>query len=103
MPQKDTQDSILAQNVNPAQMEILQNIEKQKIEQEQKFIQRMESFKNFKTIDEAKEFAKKFLPVASEVNRFQVGNAKCIVINKEDMFRISFDSEHDFISYDFSN
>ena len=26
-----------------------------------------------------------------------------VVINKEDMFRISFDSEHDFISYDFSN
>ena len=75
-----------------------QDENKKKIE---RMIVRLKEFENIETIEEAKELAKKILPVANEINRFSVGDAKCTVINRDDLFRISFDTPDEFISYDF--
>ena len=72
--------------------------EKQKVE---RFKARVEEFSEVNTVEAAKELAKKSMPVANEVNRFRVGNARCVVINKEDQFRVSLDTETEFIAYDF--
>lgn len=63
---------------------------------------RIEEFAKINTIEEAKNLAKQILPVANDINRFSVGNAKVIIINTSDIFRISFDSPDEFISYDFA-
>ena len=75
-----------------------ENKEKQKVEN---LKVRLSEFGNIKTIEEAKELAKKILPVANELNRFRVGNAKCVVVNKPTLFRICLDTEDEFIAYDF--
>lgn len=66
-----------------------------------KFKQRIQQFNNITTLEEAKELAAKILPTAKEINRFNIGSAKCVIINKPDNFRISLDSIDEFISFDF--
>ena len=76
-----------------------------KAENEQKyseFIKRISAFSEITTLEEAKSLAKKILPVKLETTRFRVGAAKCVVINKEDVFRISVDSPESFICYNFT-
>ena len=88
--------------LNATQIEIMQNLEKQSAEKEQKFKERIAAFKDITTLEEARALAKKILPVAQEVNKFRIGNAKCIVLNKEEQLRICFDSGEEFIAYDFA-
>ena len=57
-----------------------------------KFKERIQQFSNISTLEEAKELANKILPTAKEINRFSIGSAKCVIINKEDNFRISVDT-----------
>ena len=66
------------------------------------FKERIAPFEAVSTLEEAKELAAKVLPTANEVNRFYVGDAKCVIINREDMLRISIDTADEFLSYDFS-
>ncbi len=72
---------------------------KQKYDQ---FKKRIEQFMNIQTLEEAKELAVKILPTSKEISRFNIGEAKCTIINKEDIFRICLDSQEEFISFDFS-
>ena len=65
------------------------------------FKERIREFKGIKTLEEAKELASKILPVANEINMFKVGEAKCVVINRKDNFRICLESLTEFIAYDF--
>ncbi len=64
--------------------------------------ERLSQFANIATLVEAKNLAKTILPTKQEITSFYSGNAKCIVINKDDMIRISFDTPEEFICYDFS-
>ena len=66
------------------------------------FKTRIEAFKDISTLEEAKTLAKKVLPVLNEVSHFRIGGARCVVVNKPDIFRISLDTGEEFISYDFS-
>lgn len=66
-----------------------------------KFKDRIKAFNNIKTLSEAKELAQKILPTAKEISRFNIGSAKCTIINKENNFRICINSPEEFISYDF--
>lgn len=65
------------------------------------FKDRLKHFDNVSTITEARELSKKVLPVKSEINTFDVGKAKCTVINKSNLFRITFESDEEIICYDF--
>lgn len=65
------------------------------------FKDRITKFEEIKTLDEAKSLASEILPVANEINVFNIGSAKCYVINREDNLRITLDSINEFISYDF--
>ena len=76
-----------------------EDINKKKTEQ---MIARINEFQKVKTLEEAKLLAKKILPTTNEVSTFNRGNAKCTVVNKYDIFRITLDSPEEFISYDFS-
>ena len=62
---------------------------------------RLQQFLSVATKDEAKELAKKILPTNSEISTFWAGDAKCIVVNKEDLFRITVISEKEVLSYNF--
>ncbi len=90
-----------AQGLNPAQMDMLQNIEKQNKEKEAKFKERISAFKDITTLKDARELAERILPVAQELNKFRVGNAKCVIVNKPEQLRICFDTGEEFIAYDF--
>lgn len=90
-----------AQGLNPAQMDMLQNIEKQNKEKEAKFKERISAFKDITTLKDARELAERILPVAQELNKFRVGNAKCVIVNKPKQLRICFDTGEEFIAYDF--
>ena len=74
-------------------------INKNKIED---FKKRIKRFGEISTLEEAKALADKILPTKMSKSRFKIGNAECIIINKPDQFRISFNSEYEFISYDFA-
>ena len=90
------------QITNYTQYEAIQQIEKQNIEKYQKFKARIQQFENITTIAEAKELAKEVLRISDKDCSFKVGNARCVVISNENMFRISIDTPDEFISYDFA-
>lgn len=87
------------QNYN--QMEVMQNLEIQNKEKAEKFKNRLKAFAELKTIEDAKMLAKKILPIANEMTRFKVGNARCVVISRDDLFRISVDTNDEVIVYNF--
>ena len=83
------------------QMDTMIKLEKQKQEKYKKFIERITEFEKVSTLEEAKELAQKILPVANEKNIFRVGDARCVVVNNDEQFRICVDSAEEFIAYDF--
>lgn len=76
-------------------------IYKQQQEKYNEFKKRIEAFNTIETIEEAKELSEKILPVSNEKTTFRVGNGKCTIINRDTLFRISLNSQDEFISYDF--
>lgn len=78
-----------------------QSITKQNEEKLENFKQRLNEFKNAQTLYEAKELAKKIMPVKDGKTVFRIGEAKCIVINTDNLFRICLDTPQEFLSYDF--
>ena len=91
-------------SINPAMMQYQANLnqEMQKADKLKEFMKRVEPFKIISSFDEAKDLAKRILPTANEINRFYVGNSTCIVVNREDLLRISIDTAEEFICYDFT-
>ena len=65
------------------------------------FKERLKQFDEVESLEEALELAKKILPVKNEITRFNVGEGKCTIVNRKDNFRISLDTETEFVSYDF--
>ena len=82
-------------------MQVQLNIHEQNKEKYEQFKERISQFANISTIEEAKKLSEQILPVAQEINKFNVGIGRCVVINRSNLFRISLDSEKEFISYDF--
>ena len=84
-----------------SQMQVLQDVQRQasKINE---FKARLQAFEEISSLQEAKELAEKILPVSQEINHFRIGEAKCVVVNRPNMFRVSIDTESEFICYDFS-
>lgn len=79
--------------------------QKEEAENKEKYknlLARLDVFKDVKTLSEAQELASKHFPTNQEITRFYVGNAKCVVVNKPELLRISVDSSEEFICYDFS-
>ena len=81
--------------------EIQQKFDSNKVEKLNEFKERLKQFETVETLEEALELAKKVLPVKNEITRFNVGEGKCTIVNRKDNFRISLDTETEFISYDF--
>ena len=91
-------DSTASYNQYDAMLEI----EKQNLEKYEKFKTRLKEFDEISTLQEAKELSEKILPVVGTKCSFRVGNAKCTIINNEEMFRICVDTAEELISYDFA-
>lgn len=83
------------------QFAIEQQVENQNRAKVENLKNRLSKFESVESLSEARDLVKKTLPVANEINRFRVGNAKCIVINKEDLIRISVDTDDEYLCYDF--
>ena len=66
------------------------------------FKERFAQFEKISTLEEAKALAARILPTANEITSFYVGNAKCVVVNRKNMLRISIDTAKEFICYDIS-
>jgi len=86
---------------NASKVEIMTEEERENRAKYEEFKQQLEPFKEIATIEEAKELALQIMPLDKEINEIDIGNAKCTIVNRNDMFRISLDSEFEFISYDF--
>ena len=82
-------------------MQAIFNLQQQNKEKLEGFKKRIEAFSEITTLEEAKALSEKTLPVANEITTFNIGNARCTVVNKENLFRISLDTQDEFISYDF--
>jgi hypothetical protein len=76
-------------------------ISPEKLEKYNQFRERILAFENISTLEEAKKLAKQILPVAQDINIFNVGHAQCTIVNRDDLFRISLDSDEEFLCYDF--
>lgn len=98
---EDISKQIMYAGGNYSQLEIMTNIERDNKEKIEEFKNRIKEFATVSTLEEAKELAAKILPVSQEINRFNIGNAKCTIVNRDNLFRISFDSDLEFIAYDF--
>ena len=83
------------------QYDAVRQIEESQTKKYEDFKARLKAFEGVKTLDEARELASKILPVANEISHFNVGLAKCTIINRQDMLRISLDSDKEFVSYNF--
>ena len=78
------------------------SIDEQNVDKIENFKKRLEGFKNIKTKEEARELAKKIMPVNNERTVFRIGNAQCIVINRESLFRITLKTKTEYISFNFA-
>ena len=89
------------ENIEYKKNEIMKDMLNKSAEKEQEFKARLKAFENVTTLEEAKALAKTTLPVSQEINHFRVGNAKCVVVNRDNLFRVCVDTEEEFLSYDF--
>lgn len=64
-----------------------------------KFKEKLKVFEGITSLSQAKEIAKKFLPCKDEKNYLRIGNAKCVIISRGDVFRICIDSDKEYICY----
>lgn len=75
--------------------------EKDSIKKYEEMKNRIDKFAEVSTLKDAKSLLMQILPVNNDVTRFSVGSAKCIVINKNALLRISLISEEEVIIYNF--
>ena len=100
MQSESNYDNLSAEDMRTEQVRY--EMEQQKKKKVSDFLLRLEKFGDITTLEDAKDLAQKILPVPNDINTFKVGNAKCTVINREDMFRVCVDTPEKFISYDFT-
>ena len=65
------------------------------------FKERILPFADVLTLAEAKALSNKILPVKSDITVFNVGGAKCTVVNKPNLFRITLENDEELLCYDF--
>ena len=70
-------------------------------EKEDRFKQRLSEFSKINSLSEASDLVDKIMPVNLERTVFFIGNAKCTIIKKHTLVKISFNSKNEFISYKF--
>ncbi len=70
-------------------------------EKEDRFKQRLSEFSKINSLSEASDLVDKIMPVNLERTVFFIGSAKCTIIKKHNLVRISFNSKNEFISYKF--
>ena len=78
---------------------------KQELENEEKELElkkRLDNFANVSSLEDAQKLAAQILPAKQGITTFYVGNAKCSIINEKETLRICFDSNKEFICYNFS-
>jgi hypothetical protein len=63
------------------------------------FKEKLKVFDGITSIDKAKQIAKGFLPIENEKNYLKIGNAKCVIISRGDVFRVCVDSDKEYICY----
>ena len=100
MQSESNYDNLSAEDMRTEQVRY--EMEQQKKKKVSDFLLRLEKFGDITTLEDAKDLAQKILPVPNDINTFKAGNAKCTVINREDMFRVCVDTPEKFISYDFT-
>jgi hypothetical protein len=89
------------QNLNYYNVLYQQSPEQIKNEKLNKFKTRLEAFKRIKSLKEAKNLLDKTMPVQLERTVFYIGDAKCTIINKQDLLKISFKSKTEIIILNF--
>ena len=82
-------------------MQVRIDTEKQNRDKYEQFKDRISQFAGVKTLKDAKILSEKILPVSQELNQFKVGLGTCTIINRNDLLRISLNSEKEFICYNF--
>lgn len=70
-------------------------------EKSNEFRKRFDAFNDVETIEEAKELLNKTIPVSLSKTVFTVGDAKVVILNTDEMLRISFSTEEECILYNF--
>ena len=63
---------------------------------------RMKEFTTVVTLEDAKQLANKIVPTSQELTVFYSGDAKCTVVNKSDLLRITVETKEEYICYDFT-
>ena len=63
---------------------------------------RMKEFMSVVTLEDAKKLASKIVPTSQEITVFYSGDAKCTVVNRADLLRITLETKEDYICYDFT-
>jgi len=73
--------------------------EEDAIKEFESFKEKLKVFDGITSIDKAKQIAKGFLPIENEKNYLKIGNAKCVIISRGDVFRVCVDSDKEYICY----
>ena len=77
-------------------------IQKENQEKAENLKGRIDKFADLTTLDEAKELAKTAFRAEKEYQEFAIAGVRCVIVNKDDSFRISYDSPTDYVCYDFA-
>ena len=64
-----------------------------------KFKEKLKVFEGITSISKAKEIAKTFLPCKNEKTYLTIGNAKCVIISRGDVFRVCLNSDKEYTCY----
>ena len=65
-----------------------------------KFKERIKIFDGITSISQAKELLKTILPqINNDKTYLKIGNAKCIIISRADVFRVCLDNDKEYICY----
>lgn len=73
-------------------------VDKKKYEE---FKERISRFNEVDTVEEARTLAKEILPTVNEISILTIGNAKCVIVNRSELYRITLDNQEECICYDF--
>lgn len=99
---KDKDNSYYSGHIESyTEQQIKAQIKKDQHEKSNAFKDRLSDFLMVSTKEEAKVLADKILPNNRRGNTFWIGDAKCVVIDNDDMFRITIVMDNEVLSYNF--
>ena len=70
-------------------------------EKETKIKNILNKFYNIKSLKEAKELIKNLFHTEKRLCKINAGNGECIIVNRENLVRITYNSPLEFISFNF--